>query len=418
MNTAIHFTNDLRTFDNKAVTAALALGRPTVAFSIRHKANSARQNQFLAESLGDLADELQQLRVPLLIFDAADIESLQNFITDHKITSIYAAHAFNSRKRHAQKNLESHLEGLRFHYSNSETLLDLALYSLSASEIDDNFTHFRKNVEARWVVAAMSLPPKPLVTAISIKAPFSRFVREAQVTPAGAKPFTGGRAAGLKRLNHYLFESRRVLRYKETRNGLIDFDDSSKFSPWLAHGCLSAKEIYWALKDFEQKAQANESTYWLVFELLWRDYFKFLAEKHQTKFFERQGLLPDSDIIDDDKDDASFEMWKLGKTPNDFINAHMIELAKTSWMSNRGRQNVANYLAKTLKVDWRKGAEWFESNLIDYDCENNWGNWLYQSGAGSDPRNRVFNPDLQAQHYDPDAAYRRKWLQKGLGDGN
>lgn len=52
----------------------------------------------------------------------------------------------------------------------------------------------------------------------------------------------------------------------------------------------------------------------------------------------------------------------------------------TGWMSNRGRQNVASYLALDLSEDWRQGADWFESALVDYDVCSNWGNWVAAAG--------------------------------------
>jgi deoxyribodipyrimidine photo-lyase len=100
----------------------------------------------------------------------------------------------------------------------------------------------------------------------------------------------------------------------------------------------------------------------------------------------------------------------MGKTGHLFIDAHMNELSSTGWMSNRGRQVVASYLAHHLHGDWRAGAAWFEHQLIDYDVASNYGNWTYLAGVGTDPRpNRVFNPDLQADRYDPSGSYRRKW---------
>ena len=92
----------------------------------------------------------------------------------------------------------------------------------------------------------------------------------------------------------------------------------------------------------------------------------------------------------------------------------MLELKKTGWMSNRGRQNVASYFSKNLMLDWRIGAAYFESLLIDYDVHSNYGNWMYVSGVGNDPRDRTFNVKLQAQRYDADRKYQRLWLQDTL----
>jgi deoxyribodipyrimidine photo-lyase len=107
-----------------------------------------------------------------------------------------------------------------------------------------------------------------------------------------------------------------------------------------------------------------------------------------------------------------FEKWKNGNTGIDFVDANMIELKLTGFMSNRGRQNVASYLCHNLKLDWRYGAAYFEEQLIDYDVCSNWGNWMYVAGVGNDPReNRVFNMEKQAAMYDHDQSYRNLWLQ-------
>ena len=92
----------------------------------------------------------------------------------------------------------------------------------------------------------------------------------------------------------------------------------------------------------------------------------------------------------------------------------MIELKKTGWMSNRGRQNVASYFAKELKLDWRIGAAYFEAMLLDYDVHSNYGNWMYVAGVGNDPRDRKFNTKLQAERYDTNGEFRRVWLQPRL----
>jgi deoxyribodipyrimidine photo-lyase len=84
-------------------------------------------------------------------------------------------------------------------------------------------------------------------------------------------------------------------------------------------------------------------------------------------------------------------------------------------MSNRGRQNVASFLADALGIDWRMGAAYFESRLVDYDVASNWGNWAYQAGVGNDSRDNYFNVLGQAEYYDDDAAYVTHWLPELAG---
>ena len=160
----------------------------------------------------------------------------------------------------------------------------------------------------------------------------------------------------------------------------VGADYSSKFAPWLALGCLSPRYVASQCSLYEQKRVANKSTYWLVFELLWRDFFRFFGVKHGNSIFKLDGTLgheahgshPNSRRWSFDK--RHFQAWKDGKTGYPLVDANMRELAATGFMSNRGRQNVASFLAIDLSMDWRYGADHFESLLLDYDICSNWGN--------------------------------------------
>jgi deoxyribodipyrimidine photo-lyase len=153
----------------------------------------------------------------------------------------------------------------------------------------------------------------------------------------------------------------------------------------------------------------NESTYWLIFELIWRDYFRMITKKYGNRIFKAGGIK--NKILQLRQDPDIFKRWTEGQTGIPFIDANMRELKQTGFMSNRGRQNVASFLVKDLKIDWRMGASYFEYTLIDYDVHNNWGNWNYVAGVGNDPReDRYFNTQLQAQRYDPSGKYVKRWL--------
>ena len=131
--------------------------------------------------------------------------------------------------------------------------------------------------------------------------------------------------------------------------------------------------------------------------------------QHKDKFFNKDGIYGEDKEWSDDQD--ILLNWINGKTNEPFVNANMIELSQTGFMSNRGRQNVSNYLTKELKIDWRIGAEYFESMLIDYGVHSNYGNWLYNAGIGYDSMPfRKFNPILQSERYDPDKSYEKIWV--------
>ena len=162
------------------------------------------------------------------------------------------------------------------------------------------------------------------------------------------------------------------------------------------------------IQEFEQDVKANEDTYWLVFELLWRDFFKFVSLKFGDGIFRLGGILEKVYVWQCDPEDI--KRWINGETEYDFVNANMHEIAATGWMSNRGRQNVTSYFARERQQDWRIGAAYFESLLLDYDVHSNYGNWMYNAGVGNDPRDRRFDIQSQAKRYDPERHFRDLWL--------
>lgn len=221
--------------------------------------------------------------------------------------------------------------------------------------------------------------------------------------------FRGGESAAMARLDDWFWRDDRLRHYKLTRNGLTGADYSSKFSPWLAFGCVSPRTIAAEVARYEVDRVRNDSTYWLVFELMWRDYFRFLALQVGNSLFANEGSAGSPKSWSTNRE--VLQRWIEGRTGIPFVDANMRELKSTGFMSNRGRQNVASFLAKDLNIDWRFGAEWFESQLIDYDVCSNWGNWAYVAGVGNDPRqDRRFNVVKQAHDYDPKGEYVRRWL--------
>jgi len=217
----------------------------------------------------------------------------------------------------------------------------------------------------------------------------------------------GGESSGLAHLRRYLTPPWPD-RYKQTRNALQGRHTSSHWSPWLATGALSVRTIWAALRAYQDTHGANDGTYWLWFELLWRDNFRFLHLQHGRQLYAARGLsqLPRPRHFPKD-----FQRWCDGQTGERIVDAGMRELAATGFTSNRMRQIVASYLVHDLACDWRAGAAWFESQLVDFDVCSNQGNWLYVSGRGTDPRvGRRFNPSKQTQDHDPQGRFQKTWL--------
>uniref|UniRef100_A0A7S4V579 Cryptochrome DASH n=1 Tax=Alexandrium monilatum TaxID=311494 RepID=A0A7S4V579_9DINO len=224
---------------------------------------------------------------------------------------------------------------------------------------------------------------------------------------SAAAAFEGGEEPGLARLKYYLWDSDRIKTYFETRNGMLGTDYSTKLAPWLALGCVSPRKVFEQVREYEKERVANKSTYWVIFELVWRDFFRYFAAKHGDAIFREGGVAGRARAWEDD--DRLFELWATGQTGYPLVDANMRELKETGFMSNRGRQNVASFLALDLKLDWRRGADWFESLLVDYDVTANWGNWVHAAGLTTGRVNR-FNVVKQSKDYDASGEYLRHWI--------
>eukprot|EP00929_Paragymnodinium_shiwhaense_P059144 TRINITY_DN29608_c0_g3_i1.p1 TRINITY_DN29608_c0_g3~~TRINITY_DN29608_c0_g3_i1.p1 ORF type:complete len:551 (-),score=118.15 TRINITY_DN29608_c0_g3_i1:103-1755(-) len=237
--------------------------------------------------------------------------------------------------------------------------------------------------------------------------PYSEPVKMPTYDPRGVLEFQGGEEAGLARLHYYMHESKLIATYFDTRNEMLGGDYSMKFAPWLAHGCLSVRKVFEQLRRHEVEVAANKSTYWCMFGLGARDFFRYMAKKHGDAIFYEGGVTGKPPPWTGG--DKEFQLWADGQTGYPFIDANMRELKATGFMSNRGRQNVASFLILDLGVDWRRGADWFESVLIDYDVTANWVNWMMAAGLTGGRLNR-FNVLRQSKAYDPDGDYIRHWV--------
>lgn len=222
-------------------------------------------------------------------------------------------------------------------------------------------------------------------------------------------------AAALERLMQFIWQQQAVYHYKETRNALEGDWNSSLWSFYLANGCLSPCYAWQQVLDLEQQQLANESTYWIRFELLWREYFRWQMRQHGRAWFSKNAFRPPLDFSAPAPDNR-FEMWCKGQTGLPFVDANIRMLLHTGWMSNRGRQNVASYLVFELQQDWRLGAAFFEHHLLDYDCASNWCNWAYIAGVGNSGA-RQFNQLKQALTYDAQGDFVRRWLPENTAAG-
>jgi deoxyribodipyrimidine photo-lyase len=440
----VWFRNDLRVADNYSLSKATLENDRVIAvycfdprsFSVGQygfKKTEKYRAKFLLETVTELKTNLAKLNITLFIYHQKPEAILPGLVHEFAVDSVYSQSEWTPEELTVAVSVKDKISDLKLNWVESydQFLFHPDDIPFTWQGIPKVFTQFRKLCEKSATVRPLALlgllSPTNLLfdttPSIISKTDSGTDVNciptlqdlgfeDFAIDSRSAFPFKGGEQQGLARVQDYFWNTKNISRYKTTRNGLVGIDYSSKLSAWLANGSISPRTIYFELMKYEQDVEKNESTYWLIFELIWRDFFKYISIKHGDNLFKIGGILDKDYEWSTDK--KRIQQWISGETREAFVNANMLELNKTGFMSNRGRQNVASFFAKELTLDWRIGAAYFESLLVDYDVHSNYGNWLYIAGVGNDPRDRKFNIQTQAQRYDPHLNYTSLWLQQTL----
>ena len=404
------FRNDLRLNDNTALMAHSDAERLLLVYLwplnrpwCNVTGMGEQRERFLTESVHSLRESLLNIGQDLLVLHGSPEVVIPELVRDYRIDRVGTSRAPGYYERRTVALLKQRLPvPLEVHDNGTLYCEDALPFNLD--ELPAHFTGFRERVESLPVEMPVprpdALPRPPAVPFIDIPA--------STVPPHTALPIRGGSLAGNRRLRQFIFEDKAIASYKETRNCLDGLTGSSTLSPWLANGSLSPREVAAAVRRFENRHQSNESTYWLFFELLWREFFQWRAYRDDTSLFRSKGGK--RRLYRCTFEPRSFSRWCAGDTDYPIVNAIMRQLTATGWASNRGRQIAASCLVNELAIDWRYGAAFFEKHLLDYDVASNYGNWQYLAGVGADPRGgRHFDLDKQAREHDPDGIFTRKW---------
>jgi deoxyribodipyrimidine photo-lyase len=405
------FRNNLRIHDNFPLVQCI---KDSTSISFVYLVNrylrildgeENHKNKFLIDALNQLKINLSDLGHELYIIEGEPSDIFSSLAKQHQINKIYCEKIISPYEKDEELSI-TQPDVLSFWDS---TLLNIDDLDFDVIDLPDTFTTFRKKVELKPITATLyeglNLPkPANLSNINSYQLPNYDlkyrgnvdFLNHYTICENGAKKY----------VKDY-FSDKKAHEYKQTRNELMGNDFSTKFSVWLAHGLISARQIFTSLKNYEESNGANESTYWILFELLWRDYFRLLHFKYNRKLYFPFGLK-NKEINETSQDNKN--NLEEANTKSSFINAGIRELQNSGFLSNRMRQILASFIIFEMKIDWRIGADFFQKYLIDFDIYSNQGNWIYIAGYGTDPRGgRRFNVEKQKNTYDIDNKYEMYW---------
>lgn len=401
------FTRDLRVHDNPTLSAAVAAADVVVPLFVLDHAilgsdlNSPNRAAFLADSLNDLDASLKRLGAAGLIVRHGDVsEQTAQVVREAGADQVHLSGDWSRYARTRQQLLERRLAELGGAlYVHPETIAVVPPGSVRPAGRDHFavFTPYHRRWERQRRRAVLQ-PPR------AVRSPRVRkgSLPSADDICAGRRAPDlpdGGESAGRRRLITWL--DSQVRGYAEGHDDLAG-DRTSRLSPYLHLGCLSPLEVV---------ARAGRSAGGEAFvrQIAWRDFhLQVLAARPDAATGDYRGH---GDRWRDPGGD--YDAWREGRTGIPIVDAAMRQLLREGWMHNRGRLVVGSFLTKHLYIDWRAGASHFLAHLVDGDVANNQLNWQWVAGTGTDTRpNRVLNPLRQAERYDPDGDYVRRYVDE------
>lgn len=394
----VWFRNDLRVHDNEVLAEAVAKADeilPVFVFDPRQFEKTAfktlktgyNRARFLLESVANLLGTFQKKGGELLLQFGLPEEVIPVLVDKYQINEVYHHREVASEETAVSSALEDALWKQRVNLKHfiGHTLYNKEDLPFPIKDIPDVFTQFKKKTE-RDAVIKPCVPTPEHMSFVKIDQrmglPSLADLYGHAVHTDGIQFVRGGETEALHQLHEFLHLGEDIA---QQQTAIKKQDIISLFSAWLSMGCLSPRQVYWAMKEAEAVHGLKPFYGQIIIGLLWRDYYRFMFKKHSNRFFQPNGFLKDNNSASL-YSNSNFDSWKTANTGNDLVNDCMRELISTGYLSNLGRQLVATYLVQQLQVNWLFGAYFFEETLLDYTPASNWGNWAHIAGVGNDQR--------------------------------
>ena len=403
---------DLRLQDNPALTAALDGAQQLLPLFILEpemlSKAAPKRRAFLLNALADLDTQLRRLGSRLILRNGPARDALPALVAELSGARVFAQQDFSPLARQRDEAITQQLDL-------TLTAGEVLRHPDAIHKADDNpyvvFTPYKRKwsdhplpTPADLLPAPETLPPLP----INLRS-------EPLPTTAPVPDFPASNAAAHQRLERFLTGG--LLHYRSQRDRL-DLYGTSRFSPYLRFGLISARECFAGAQATLLQAgtdSAREEIRSWINELIWREFYTSIL--YHFPRVTRGAFREAYDRILWRDAPADLHAWQQGQTGYPVVDAAMRQLLATGWMHNRGRMIVASFLTKDLLINWQEGEAWFMAQLVDGDPAANNGGWQWAAGTGTDaaPYFRVFNPVLQGKKFDPDGEYIAQWVPELSG---
>lgn len=396
------FRRDLRLEDNNGLTQALQLCRdpgllffPLFIFDpsiLRQLRRDDARVTFIFKTINELKKQLKMLKIELNTFFDEPKRVFEQVLQNFQIHTIIANHDYEpaARKRDGDIGRFAQASGFKFLTFKDQVIFEKQEIQTDAGKPYTVFTPYKK----KWLA---SLNPKSFQ---NFEADFSEIKSARPIGAINALEELGFSESNIV-FPEKIVTDKVVKNYDKTRNFPALDNGTSHLGLHLRFGTVSVRQL-------AEKA-LKLSDVWLS-ELIWREFFMQILWNFPE--VQKHSFRPQYDNIKWRNDKSDFKSWRLGETGYPLVDAGLRELVATGYMHNRVRMVTASFLTKHLLHYWLEGERFFAEHLLDYDLSANNGNWQWAAGTGCDaaPYFRVFNPEAQAEKFDPDQTYIKKWL--------
>ncbi|GEM05808.1 deoxyribodipyrimidine photo-lyase [Halolactibacillus miurensis] len=406
MRILVLFRRDLRLLDHPALAEAARDGEIVCGYIKKESLTSAHDYWTMAH-VADIKQALNREDVPFLLGEGSVVEQVNAWCDRYDIDAVYFNRSYLHDEIEREDDLIDSLEnkGIKTKRFVGDVLAKPGSVLTGKGEYYKVFTPFYK-----------ALRQKPLIEPVKKPTTFSGLSIESDdiafKEPAWFKKllnhYTPGEHVAIEQLNTFLEQA--LSRYSEGRDRPAR-KDTSHLSVYLSVGAISPRVIYQAVMAYDEVGpRVDKEKEAFIRQLMWRDFS--YQQLYQHKEAETKAMREEFDRFNWENNQAEIERWKKGQTGYPLVDAGMRELYETGYMHNRVRMVVASFLVKHLLVDWRVGLDYFEHTLLDHDRQNNALGWQWVMGSGFDasPYFRIFNPITQAEKFDPDGDYIKRFV--------
>ena len=412
------FRRDLRLIDNPALAAAMAQGQPILPVYVSDALDAGGAGRWwLHHSLVGLEADIR-LRGGRLLLRAGDpAEIIPELVASTGASAVYFGHRYEPAAIRQEEALARSIgSAVDLVGRHGQVLRHPDSVRTQGGSVYKVFTPYYRRATA---IGEPALPD----TATG-EAKFETAAIEAiPIDDLGLLPRGPDWSSGLQRTwepgeNGALKRLDAAVEQLGAYAGQRDYpsaDKTSRLSPHLHFGELSARQVWHAVKAAALRSGDEVSAEMLLRQLYWRDFSKYLLYHFPT--LPSRPLRPEFEHFRWIEDPEALAAWQAGRTGYPIVDAGMRQLWETGWMHNRVRMIVASFLVKHLLIPWQRGADWFLDTLVDADLANNSASWQWVAGSGTDaaPYFRIFNPIAQGKKFDPDGDYVRRYVPELTG---